>query len=253
MDKKIYEKITLKKEFSQLPKIDVEKAWKIFERRQVSDEEKIRLTRDLLRKVFSVFTSSKLLNLKNKDPEWFLKKHFSTRERFDFYSKLYEKLLGKFKEKVTVFDLGAGINGFSYSFFPKNFDYVAVESIGQLVELQNYYFKTRGLEAWAIHESLFNLEKIKKIISSVKNKKIIFLFKVLDSLEMIEKDYSKKLLNKIVPLADLIIVSFATKSLISKKNFKAKRYWFKNFVAESFQLLESFELGGEKYFVFSKR
>ena len=53
MDKKIFEKIITKKEFSKLPEIDVEKAFEHFERRQVSDEEKIRLTRDLLRKVFS--------------------------------------------------------------------------------------------------------------------------------------------------------------------------------------------------------
>ena len=64
MNLEIFKQITKKKEFSQLPKKDVELAFSHFEKRQCSDEEKIRLTRDLLRKVFSAFTSGKLLSLK---------------------------------------------------------------------------------------------------------------------------------------------------------------------------------------------
>ena len=82
MDLKIYQKITAKKEFSQLPKKDVEKAYSCFEKRQVSDEEnqrfsvsktlhrkqkvldeeKIRLTRELLHKVFGAFSSRKVFS-----------------------------------------------------------------------------------------------------------------------------------------------------------------------------------------------
>lgn len=253
MDESIYNKIIKKREFSQIPKIDVEKIWNLFDKRQVDLEEKIRLTRDLLRKVFSVFTSSKLLNIKDKASEWFLKKHISTRERFDFYFEIYERLLKHFGQSVNVFDLGCGINGFSYDFFPKRVEYFGIESIGQLVDLQNHYFKIRGLSAFAIHESLFNLGKIRKIISSSKGKNVVFLFKVLDSLEMVEKNYSKKLLREIVPFCEFVVVSFATKSLVSRRSFKAKRYWFENFVNEEFKVLDLFEFGGEKYFVFCKK
>ena len=62
MDKKLFEIIVSKKEFSDLPMEDVEKAFQQFERRQTSDEEKVRLTRDLLRKVYFAFGSKKLLN-----------------------------------------------------------------------------------------------------------------------------------------------------------------------------------------------
>ena len=182
MDKKVYERVIAKKEFSQLPKKDVEKAFESFEKRQVSEEEKIRLTRDLLRKVFSAFTSKKILSLKNKNPEWILRKHISTRERIPYYKELYERILKEFKEEITIFDLGAGINGFSYNYFPKKLYYIAIEAMGQLVDLMNYYFETRGLEAMALKESLFELEKIKKYIKQVKGNKIIFLFKTLDSL-----------------------------------------------------------------------
>ena len=124
--------------------------------------------------------------------------------------------------------------------------------MGQLVDLMNYYFKTRGLNAGAIHMSLFNLEKLKKYLNQGKEKKVVFLFKTLDSLEMLERDYSKKLLKEIAFLVDKIIVSFATRSLIKKTKFKAKRSWLVNFIKENFKILDDFELGGERYLVFKK-
>lgn len=258
MDKEIYEKIVLKKDFSNLPRKDVELAWKHFEKRQTSDEEKIKLTRDLLRKVFSAFTSGKLLSLKDKEPEWILRKHISTRERLPYYSELYKKLLNDFdmQESLSVIDLGAGVNGFSYNYLfelNKKIDYIGVEAVGQLVDLMNYYFKTRGLNARAIHESLFELEKIKKYLEQIKEKKIIFLFKTLDSLEMLESDYSKKLLLELVPLADRFVVSFATRSLVARKKFNVKRSWIKNFIKENFKVIDEFELGDEIYVVFENR
>ncbi len=251
MDKEIYNKITSKKEFSHLPKKDIERAYSFFKKRQVSDFEKIRLTRELLHKVFSSFTSQKLLSLKDKDPSWILRKHLSTRERLPYYEEVYSKILKDFKG--TIFDLGAGINGFSYGFFPQGVYYVGVEAVGQLVDLMNYYFKTRGLEAMAVHESLFELEKLKKYINQVKGGKIVFLFKVIDGLEMLERDYSKKLLEQIVPLVDKVIVSFATRSMVSKKSFRANRRWIFDFINENFKLLDDFEIGGERYLSFTRK
>ncbi|MFH1801746.1 MAG: hypothetical protein ABH804_02865 [archaeon] len=261
MEKFIYEKITKKKEFSDLPRKDVELAWKNFEKRQVGEEEKIRLTRDLLRKVFSVFASRKLFSLKNQEPEWILKKHISTKERMinlNSYRELYSRILKNFEnKKITIFDLGAGVNGFSYNFLKevnKNIDYIAIESIGQLVDLMNYYFKTRGIEsAHALHMSLFELEKLKKYLRQTKEKKILFLFKILDSLEMLEKDYSKKLLLEIAPLADKIVLSFATRSLIRKSRFRVSRNWIICFIRENFKITDEFELSGEKYILFENK
>jgi len=252
MKQETYEKIIKKKDFSQLLREDVEKAFQNFERRQVGEEEKIRLTRDLLRKVFSAFVSKKILSLKDKEPEWVLRKHLSTRERIPFYEELYLRLLNDFK-KVTVIDLGAGINGFSYCFFKKEINYLAVEAVGQLVDLMNYYFKNKKIKGKAVHLSLFDLDNLKKEIKKIKGKKIIFLFKALDSLEMLEKDYSKKLLKGLTPLADKIVVSFATRSLVKRTKFKVNRKWIVNFIKDNFNLLEDFELGGERYIVFSKR
>jgi Ribosomal RNA methyltransferase (FmrO) len=254
MLKEVYEKIVAKKEFSDLPKKDVELVWSKFERRETSEEDKIKLTRDLLRKVYFAFGSRKLLNLRNRDEDWVLKKHISTRERFDFYEELYGKLFEGFScRKVNVFDLGCGVNGFSYKHFPTEIKYVGVEAVGQLVDLTNDYFKKNKIDGKVSHLSLFELEKIKKLVEKESGETIIFLFKTLDSLEMLERDYSKKLLLELMEVSDKIVVSFATRSLVSKKKFWAKRTWLLNFVEENFNLLEVFEMGVEKYIVFEKR
>jgi len=252
MDLDTYKQVIKKKEFSKLPKKDVERAFGLFEKREVSEREKIRLTREMLHKVFSSFTSQKILSLKDKSPEWILRKHLSTRERLGFYEKLYSRLLKGF-EGASVFDFGAGINGFSYSYFPKGISYFGIEAMGQLVELMNYYFKAQGLEGIAIHESLFELEKVKKYLKQVRGKKILFLFKVVDGLEMLERNYSKKLLEESVPLVNKVVFSFATKSMINQKRFRAKRDWILNFIKERFKILDDFELGSERYVVFKKK
>lgn len=255
----LIKKITKKKEYSQLPKKDVKLAFEKFDKDYYSDEEKIKFTRDLLMRVFSAFSSRKLLLLRDKDAEWFLERHKSTRERMPFYEELYKKLFVDFDGKIflNIFDLGAGVNGFSYKFIEqvrKNFFYIGVEAVGQLVDLVNYHFKTRGIEnCQAIHLSLFELEKLKKYVGKVKGDKIIFLFKAIDSLEMLERNYSKKLLFGIVPLVDRVVVSFATRSLVKQEKFKANRKWLVNFIRENFKCLSDFEFGSERYVVFKNK
>jgi len=246
----ILNNIISKKEFSKIPEKDIWLAYGKFEKRQCSEEEKIRLTRDLLRKVYSAFTSGKLLNIKNKDEEWFLRKHLSTRERMNFYPELYKKLIGNLKG-CSIVDLGSGINGFSYKFFSKKIkiNYLSVEAVGQLVDLMNFYFKKNNLNAKSIHESLFNLKNIKELIESCNKPRIIFLFKVIDSLEMLERDYSKVLLKELIPLCDKFVISFATKSMIKHDNFKVSRKWIIDFIKENFELVEDFYLGNERYIV----
>jgi hypothetical protein len=250
----IKERIVSKREFSKIPEEDIWLVYKKFERRQCSEEEKIRLTRDLLRKVYSAFTSGKLLNIKDKSEEWFLRKHLSTRERLNSYPELYKKLFLGLKN-CSVIDLGSGINGFSYKFFPKKLEvnYVSVEAVGQFVDLMNFYFKKDNLNAKAIHESLFNLKKIKELIESCKKPRIIFLFKVIDSLEMVERDYSKRLLEEITLLCEKIVVSFATRSMMKQDRFRVNRKWIIDFIKENFKLLEDFELGNERYILFKAK
>lgn len=250
------EKIMKKKEFSELPKEDVKKAFHKFEKRQTSDEEKIKLTRNLLREVFSGFTSEKLLSPKNKDYDWILRKHLSTRERYGKFREIYLRILRGLPNKISVIDLGAGVNGFSFEFFKKggyNVNYIAIEAMGQLDKLMNSYFKKNNIKGKALHMSLFDLQAVKNLISETDKPRVIFLLKVLDSLEMLEKNYSKKLLKEIAPLCDRFVVSFATESMHKREKFRAKRRWLTDFVEKNFKILDDFIERGEKFLVFEKK
>jgi hypothetical protein len=246
-------KIMEKKEFSQLPLKDVRLALEKFDKPRNADYQKIKLTRQFLRKIFSGFSSRKVLHKRDETVEWFLMKHKSTKERFPFYEEVYSRCFKNFPDQFSVIDLGAGINGLSYEFFSKlgkKVDYVGVEAVGQFVELMNLYFEKEKIKGRAISESLFELDKVKEIIKKSKNPTILFLFKVIDSLEIVKRDYSKELLQEIVPLVDRVVVSFATHSLGSRRKFGVQRNWILKFINENFNILDDFELGGERYIVF---
>lgn len=254
MDKsELIKKIMEKKEFSQLPLKDVELALEKFDKPRNAEYQKIKLTRQFLRKIFSGFSSRKILSKRDEDVEWFLMKHKSTKERFSFYEEVYARCFKTFPESFSVIDLGAGINGLSYGFFGKlgkKVDYIGVEAVGQFVDLMNFYFEKEKINGRAICESLFEIDKVKEIIKKGKNPKIIFLFKVIDSLEIVKRDYSKQLLEEITPLAERVVVSFATHSLGARRKFGVQRNWLLNFINEDFSILDDFELGGERYVVF---
>ncbi len=255
-EKELIQRIIGKKEFSQLPELDVKLALGKFEKRQVGDEEKIRLTRELLHKVFSSFTSHKLLSPKNKPREWILRKHLSTRERLPYYSQIYSRILKNFNGRISLIDFGAGINGFSYCFFEESgvkVDYTGIESVGQLVNLTNDYFKKEKISGKAIHLSLFEIGELKKLIKKTEEPRIIFIFKTFDSLEMIRENYSLELIKEISPLGNLIVISFATRSMISKKPFKAKRNWIIEFINQNYKIKDDFELGNERYICFTQK
>jgi hypothetical protein len=253
----LIKKITEKKEFSQLPKEDVELALEKFERKNLNDYQKMKLTRQFLRKVFSSFSSRKVFSSKEKEAEWYLLKHKSTKERYSCYKEVYSRCLKGFKT-ASIIDLGAGINGLSYGFFSSagfKINYTAAEGIGQFVELMNNFFEKNKLtnKAKAYHLSLFNLERVKEIIEKQRKPRVIFLFKVIDSLEIVKRDYSKELLFGISNLSDRVVVSFATKSLGSRKKFSAQRTWFLRFVEQNFEILDDFEINGERYLSFKNK
>jgi len=250
----IIQKIIEKKEFNDLPKKDVEKIFSLCDRKDLLDEEKIKITRNLLRRVYSAFTSEKIFKLRDKSEEWIMNKHLSTKERLDFYPKIYKKIFEGFDKKVCVVDLGAGINGLSYKFMTQYVKrYIGVEALGQLVLMVNEYFKGNKIKGKMFHESLFNLGKIKEIIDREEEEKVLFLFKVADCLEMVERDYTKKLVLEIMPFFKRGVLSYATKSLVKQKKFYSKRIWLKEFLEENYQIINEFEFGGEEYILIENK
>jgi len=251
--RELISKIKEKKEFSYLPEGIVERVLDLKEVRSKGEGEKIKMARAILRKYFSVFLSNKLLKGKLSVDE-VLKKHISSKNRD--YKKLYSKIIN---DENSIVDLGAGLNGFSLEYAKEEhpeLEYVAVEAILPFVELMNDYFSEKRLkDSMAIHADLFDLEKIIKIIQSVRRPLTIWMFNIVDALEL-ERDYSKKLLLKIkdkINNEERIIISFPTQSLSGKTKFKAKRYWLLTFLEENFSILDEFEIAGEKFLIVGKR
>ena len=116
----------------------------------------------------------------------------------------------------------------------------------------NIFFKKNKLKGKAYHFSLFEIEKVKNLIKKQKKPRIVFLMKTIDSLEILKRDYSKELIENIISLSDKIVLSFATRSIGSRRKFSANRNWIVKFIKENYKIEEDFELGGERYLVFCK-
>ncbi len=257
MDKEeLIDKIMEKANYSGLVRSDVEKILKLYERKDLSDEEIVKKVREFLRINYSGFSGKKIFRWTDKEAEEILKKHLSTRERYKNYDEVYGRILRKLPKEFSVIDLGAGVNGFSYNYFKKygKVNYLGIEAVGQLVNLTQNYFESEKLKsARAVHGSLFELEKVKKLIKEMPKPRVVFMFKVVDALEKVERDYTKRFLDEIMPLADRVVISFATESWFSRRKFYVQRNWLTDFIKERWQFTDDFNVGGERYLVVENR
>ena len=133
-------------------------------------------------------------------------------------------------------------------------DYTAIEAVGQFVDLMNLFFKKSNLtqKARAYHLSLFNDREIKKVIGKTKKPRVALMLKIVDSLEKLERDYTKNFLIRINPFFQRFVLSFATESWTRRKKFYVQRNWLIDFIKENWQLTDDFVFSGERYLVFEK-
>jgi hypothetical protein len=232
----------------------------MLDKKDLSDEEKMKESRRILRKIYSGFGGKRILGFRRRSAEEILEKHLSTRERLPFYRGIYSRILKWFdkKKKISVIDLGAGVNGFSFGFFGElgfRVKYSAVEAVGQLADMTNEYFKNEKKDGVAYPLSLFQKEKILDIIKNERPPRLLFLFKVIDSLEVMQRNYTKDLLISIketLDESDVIALSFATESWFKRRKFYVERTWIIDFLRENFKFIDDFKEGGERYLVFRK-
>jgi len=236
-----------KKEFSRLPDSIVLRALEVC-------KGDVKGSRAFLRKYFGLFLTNKVVRGKTKEV---LKSHISSKNRD--YQEFYSELAEGFSGFESVIDLGCGANGFSYEYLVEVFgdvEYVGVEASGQIVENLNLFFKEKGFDAKAFCCDLMGLEIIEEKILKMKRPLAIFLFQVIDALESLEKDYSKKLLFKVRGMMgekDIVFLSVPLKSIGGRKRFEVDRKWLSDFLEKNFDLKKDFEMGGERFFVLGKR
>lgn len=181
-----------------------------------------------------------------------LKLHKSTRERFDFYNEVYSKIFDWFKPK-KIGDLACGLNPVSYfimkDVLEEDVKYFASDLNPSDMAFLNLFFEKTKINGVARDYDLTTLDFLED--KNFLDCDLVFLFKALDSLEFAKRNVSKKILEGI--RANHIVVSFPTKSLVSKKEFKSeKRNWFVNFLDRMDYKYEEFEIENEQFFLIKK-
>ena len=236
----LIEEIKKKREFSGLPDSIVEKAAEIA-------KGDVKESRALLRKYFGVFLTNRVLRGKGD----LLSVHMSSKKRD--YEKFYGEIFSVVKNVGSVVDLGCGVNGFSYEDLPKGVEYVGVEAAGQLVGHTNRYFKESGYGAKAVVGDLFDVDGVMKILKEAKKPRVVFLFQVVDALENLERDFSKRFLLSINEECEWIVLSLPTESLGGRKRFEVQRKWMMDFLGENFLIEKEFLMPGERIVILKNK
>ncbi len=255
--------IKKKKEFSYLSEDFVLRVVKnYFENNPVPNGNKksalykstIKNVRKILREVFGVFQPLNVLRREEmlnklgglKDLEGHKKllgEHISTKERLGFYDQLYSKIFEITGKPKIILDLACGINPISFPFMGlKKVKLICYEVSKMDCDLLNNYFKKFEIDGKARSIDLLSAKKFPKA-------DVVFLFKVLDSLETLERDSSLRLLKRLN--CNWVVVSFATHSLGGKKNI-SKRVWFERLLRELNWKYEVLDFENERFYVVRK-
>ena len=240
MNDNLIKDVKRKKEFSRLPDSVVERAVGI-----AGDD--VKEVRALLRKYFGVFLTNRVLKGKGD----LLGSHMSSKKRD--YEKFYGEIFSDIDDVGSVVDLGCGANGFSYGYLPKGVDYVGFEAAGQLVDHMNKYFEDNDFSANAVVGDLFDVKSVLNILKTAKRPRVVFLFQVVDALENLEKDFSKRFLLEISKECEWIVMSLPTESLGGRKKFAVQRKWMMDFLEENFLIEKEFAMFGEKIIIIKNK
>ena len=85
-----------------------------------------------------------------------------------------------------------------------------------------------------------------------KKDRIVFLFQVVDALENLERDFSKKFISEISKECEKIVLSLPVESLGGRKKFAVRRKWLMDFLVESFVIEKDVVMNGERILVVGK-
>lgn len=192
-------------------------------------------TRDLRKKLLEQLKNTKG-NSEEKDlvVRELLATHQSSRERLPFYSLFYEELKKRITEWDTVLELGCGLNPISYPLLVEKIGttpkYICCDIASSDMRFLTEYFTTMNITGEARVLDAHEHEAVEKLVSEEKPD-VVFMLKLLDTLESTQRHSTKKLLPRIATHTKYLVVSFATISLGGGKTIgDDKRAWFENYL-----------------------
>jgi 16S rRNA (guanine(1405)-N(7))-methyltransferase len=174
--------------------------------------------------------------------------HQSAKERISYYNDIYWRIFSITGQPASIVDLGCGANPYSYFSLGCAPRYVAVDLPNEELARLQEFFTLNKIKGTAIGLDLVSeCEKL----AALERADVAFLFKTLDSLEAVKKNSSGRVLDEIN--ATWIVVSFPTMSLGGKKHIPAaRRAWFERLVRRKGWYSQTFEIGGEAFFLLLK-
>ncbi len=215
--------------------------------------------REKLRKPYGLFQidlkkRTELLKRLAKEPDSMelhselLKTHRSTKERQEIYPELYSELFRITGRPHKLLDLGCGLNPLSFPWMHlPDMEYTAVELSKNDIAFINQYFRLKHITGKALALNLItDYAQLRKLSADV-----CFMFKLLDSLEAVEKDISEKLIQSID--AKYIAVSFSTRTIGGRSMRAARRAWFEHMLERLDYKFELLEYNNEIFYVLSKK
>ncbi|MBN1792321.1 hypothetical protein JW826_01420 [Candidatus Woesearchaeota archaeon] len=241
---------------------------KIKDRLESSEYEKFKRSKDHkevvsrvraeLRTVYGVFINDEyrkrhgLLEALKEDPsvenhDNILSLHKSTQERLPIYRMVYKKIFSFTGVPKMIVDLACGLNPISYPYLGCKPEYLACDLSGKDMEFVSEYFSIMNIKGEAR-----KIDLLKNDVSKVTaGADVTFLFKALDSLEVVEWNKSEEVLKRIK--SEFIVVSFATKSIGGRKDIRPeKRLWAQRIFQKNRWEYSEFELPGEYFYVVRK-
>jgi len=202
-----------------------------------------------LRKVYGLFETKESKKreefLKKEMYDSILKSHLSTKERFNFYSKLYKKIWKIIGEPKSIIDLACGMNPFSFEYMNLNkINYFAVElSKEDSNFIQKYFNQNKKINGKSKAMNLLKIENFEFPKSDVA-----FIFKFLDPAIIKSKSKAKEILKKLN--SKYIVVSFSTETISKKPMKNPRRKWFENICKNlNFKIKKILEFKNEIFYV----
>ncbi|MBR9700714.1 hypothetical protein GOV11_02515 [Candidatus Woesearchaeota archaeon] len=241
-----------------LEKLAASKTIEQFTRSKVY-KEMLKHLRKSLRTVYGVFQKGDrygLLNMIAKESDLdrqkmlvgeLLQTHTSTKERLADYYIIYKELSERLPAPNIVIDLGCGLNPLSHQYMERHGwspKWIATDISTADMEFLQTCFDTLDIPGKTLRLDLTkDYEKIKNLKGDVT-----FLFKLLDSLEEVERHISYKIFDNIT--TPYIVTSFPTRSLGGKKTIaKASRTWFERLLKRKNLKWETFNTENELFYV----
>lgn len=190
-------------------------------------------------------------NFSEDNLEELLKLHVSTKERLEYYSKLYLKLKELTCNPESVLDLACGLNPLSSYYLGEDIQYYASDISEKDVDFLNRFFEKAILKNYFKKGSYaFRLDLSDKDYLMELRKYSVdwcLIFKGLDPVEEISENITYDIIDSIN--SKWIIVSFPTVTVSRKPMKNPRRNWFEKVLDRKGLSWDTYEIPNELFYI----